>query len=364
MDCFFQDFMLRITIDTRMLFMAGIGRYIREILSRMTSYEGMHITCLYQIVEQDRIKELPFYHECTWIPMRSKIFSISEQLELFIKSPQSDIFWSPQYNVPLMLPTHVKRRIVTIHDVYQLHDFKNLNLLKKAYVSLMMNYSVWKSDSILTVSNFSKQEIQKHTYFSGDKVICIYNGIDCQFSLNIESQPSNPPYILIVGNVKPHKNLRAAIQAFLQIEEMVPHELVIVGKKEGFLTGDSEAVEMTKGHPKIRFTGIVGDLELKRLYANTSLFVFPSLYEGFGLPILEAMSFSLPIIASNIPVIKELCGTSVTYFNPTSIDDISACMVRRLQTAPAKPNYSEILKRFQWSQAAEGHVKIFKQLSN
>jgi glycosyltransferase involved in cell wall biosynthesis len=356
--------MIKITLDARMLFMAGIGRYIREILSELIKHDNIKLTCLYPLSEQDSIKNLSFYNACAWIPMRTKIFSFSEQIELFFKTPKSDIFWSPQYNVPIILPFRVKRRVVTIHDVFQLHDFKSLSLIKKIYVALMFNYSVLKSQSIITGSQFSKQEIKHYTYFAENKVVCISYGINSDFNQSIKTQPVMHPFILMVGNVKPHKNLRAAIQAFLKIEGLISHELVIVGKKDGFLTGDVQSLGMTEGRKRIRFTGIVGDQELKQLYANASLFLFPSLYEGFGLPVLEAMSFSLPIIVSDIPVFKELFGTSVTYFNPISIDDIADCIVGQLQGIQKKPNYSEILKKYQWSEAAKKHEIVFRSILN
>jgi glycosyltransferase involved in cell wall biosynthesis len=354
--------MIKITIDARMIFMSGIGRYIREVLNVMASHKELTINCLYQIKDEIKIKNLEFYNNCNWIPMRSEIFSILEQFEMPIKAPHSDIFWSPQYNVPIILPNRVRERVVTIHDVFQLYDFKNLSIAKKVYVLLMINYSTWISQKIITVSKFSKREIIKSTYFAKHKVECIYNGINADFAKDIEIQKLDNPYILMVGNVKPHKNLSIVIKAFIQIEYLIPHTLIIVGKKEGFITGDQKAFLMAEGHPRISFTGSITDAELKKLYNSASLFVFPSLYEGFGLPILEAMSFSLPIIASDIEVTRELFGDSIKYFKPYSVDDISECIIKALKKPFEIKGYSEILSRFTWTHTAEKHIKIFNEL--
>ncbi len=353
--------MVSITIDARMLFMSGIGRYIREILNYITLDRDLSIYCLYQSSDGEEINKLPFFSRCKWIPMNSKIFSISEQLEFCMKAPKSDIFWSPQYNVPIFLPFNVKKRLTTIHDVFQFHDFKNLNLLSKLYVYMMFNYAAFKSNKIITVSTFSKNEIIKYINFTKNKVEFIYNGAEldsapCSLDIN------HLPYVLMVGNVKPHKNIKSAVKAFLEISNKVEHNLVIVGKKDGFNSSDSEVFELSRNDPKIIFLGQVSDSQLITLYQNASVFLFTSLYEGFGLPLIEAMNFSLPIIASDIPVIREICGDRVNYVDPTSIKSISESLYKQLKMNKEFINYNEILSRFKWEKSAKEHLKIIKAL--
>ena len=141
------------------------------------------------------------------------------------------------------------------------------------------------------------------------------------------------PYLLYVGNVKPHKNLRRLIEAFLKIKDRVPHDLVIAGKIEGLRSADQKIPALVaSGGGRIRLTGRVEQSELEALYAGADLFVFPSLYEGFGLPPLEAMAAGTAVAASDIPVVREACADAAQYFDPRDTDDMARAMLAVLET--------------------------------
>lgn len=125
------------------------------------------------------------------------------------------------------------------------------------------------------------------------------------------------PFLLYVGNIKPHKNLRFLIRAFQHIADRVPYDLILVGRKEGFLTGDDTIGSLVDGwEDRIRFTGWVEDATLQQYVAQAEAMVFPSLYEGFGLPPLEALAAGTTILVSDIPVMREVCGEDAVYFDP------------------------------------------------
>jgi glycosyltransferase involved in cell wall biosynthesis len=140
------------------------------------------------------------------------------------------------------------------------------------------------------------------------------------------------PYLLYVGNVKPHKNLRRLIEAFLLIKDQIPQDLVIAGKMEGLRSADQAIPGLVAaGGDRVRMTGRVSQAELKALYAGADLFVFPSLYEGFGLPPLEAMAAGTAVAASDIAVVREACADAAAYFDPRKPADIARTIVAALR---------------------------------
>lgn len=186
------------------------------------------------------------------------------------------------------------------------------------------------------------------------------NGVDEFWRLPLEQKEReyDRPYILYVGNVKPHKNLRRLVQAFQSIADQIPQDLIIVGKKEGFIIGDSEVAKLAEMMgEKIHFTGFVSNEELKNYYHYADLFVFPSLYEGFGLPPLEAMSAGCKNVAvSNIPVLKEIYGDSVVYFDPEDITSIANQIVEQLNKGGTEVKAPQ--PSFDWDSCAKAYARI------
>jgi len=304
--------------------------------------------------------------------MYLKIYSLKEQLELYKKNPKSDFFWSPHYNIPL-LPIKATKRIVTIHDVYHFAFFNTLNLQQKLYAKFVINQAVKKSDIILTVSKFSKNEIIKYTHTTKNIEI-VYNAIDFNKFKVIKDRvlldkvrkkynlPKN--FLLFVGNVKPHKNLKNLLLAIKDLNK----NLVIVGKKDGFITGDNGLLDIIKRNNlenKIYFTGYVDDEDISVIYNLAEIFVFPSLYEGFGIPPLEAQACGTPVIVSNAASLPEVCGDSTLYCNPYDINDIKENIVMLLNNEVLQNELIqkgfENIKRFSWKKSAEKIIKLIKE---
>jgi glycosyltransferase involved in cell wall biosynthesis len=355
--------MITLCIDTRMIKNSGIGRYIQEIIPLLLKEGGFNITCLGDF---EALSKHNWFSEVNFVEMRSRIFTISEQFELSRKIPNCDIFWSPQYNVPIF-PIKAKKRVVTIHDVYQMAHFHELTLLKKVFVKMLTFFAVKFSHSIVTVSNFSKSEILRCTSANIDKISVIYNGLNDYFSKDIEFKSINEKFILFVGNIKPHKNLHNALQSFrIFIKKNDSYKFYIVGKKDGFISGVGNIEKLIKGiEEKVIFTGYISDLELKIYYSNASIFFFPSKYEGFGLPILEAMSFSKPIVSSSSASMPEVGGDSILYCNPNDINDMAEKLQNVLDNKFefSTMKYSQQLKKFSWVSAAKKYKILFTNLS-
>ena len=322
---------MKITIDCRMWgkTYGGIGRYTREIVLWFLGNKKWHYFLLVSSASYKELKDYAVFDNVCLIPFDVPILSIKEQIILWRKIPRCDLFWSPYMNVPF-LPCFAKKRVVTLHDVFHIANPQYYSFLKRMAVKPYYFFAVKRSDVILTVSEFSKKEICK--YFGrrvGGKVKCIYNGCDINTN-NICSTHIDYDYFLFVSNIKPHKNLKNALLAFKALEER-NIKFVIVGKKEGFITGDTKIIELVKDinlrEERVIFTGNIDDIELYEWYKDAKALIFPSFYEGFGLPIIEAMQFNLPIICSDIPVFREIGKENLLYFDPNDPSDICKRMV-------------------------------------
>ena len=317
-----------IAIDARMINHSGIGTYMKNLINTLLEdYSLILLGAPLEIKKHIRSGNIEI------INFQSPIYSVSEQMMYPFKIPDCDLFISTHYNVPL-LPVKAKNRIVIIYDANHLAFYNHLSLSQKLYTKLMMNGAVRLSGTIITISEFSKSEILKYLAVDPLKIKVVRFGIDPQM-INLELKKDIPQsfvmpekFLLFVGNVKPHKNLINLLRAFeIFLKSGKDYKLVIVGKKEGFITGDKEVFEFVEGNnllnEHIIFTGHIENWALYNYYRKASAFIFPSLYEGFGIPPLEAMICGCPVIASDLTAIPEICGDAVLYIKALDPDDIA-----------------------------------------
>lgn len=367
---------IKICIDCRFINASGIGIYLQNLIPYL-----LEIYEILLIGSNKELTRLKWTKDCKIIHLDNHIYSMKEQFELPLKVPDSDLFWSPHYNIPL-LPIRAKKRLVTIHDVFHLAFLDQLSFKQKVYAKLMINLAVRLSDKIVTVSNFSKSEIIKFTNISENKIEVIYNGInknsfkiihDNSLVEGVRTKYDLPKrFILYVGNVKPHKNLIRLLKAFkinLIQNGIKDYNLVIVGKKEGFITGDKGLFKMLEDNTnlkrKVLFTGYVENEDLPVIYNLASLFVFPSFYEGFGLPPLEAMACGCPVVVSNAASLPEVCGDAAYYIDPHDVESIAKGMCEVL----TDDDLMRILIRkglervniFSWERSAREHLRVFEE---
>lgn len=350
---------MHLVIDCRMINKSGIGTYIKNIVPGLIKSDKYTITCLGYL----ELADFDWYSEINFIELKSPIFSIFEQFELPLKIPKCDIFWTPNWNVPLLY-IKAKKRITTIHDVYHLANSNDFSLFKISFAKILMKFIRIRYRKIITVSNFSKSEIIRYTSIPSERIKVTYLAVEDDFDKLIEIKKIDEDFILFVGNVKPHKNLKLCLQAINLINKK-DIKFYIVGQKEGFLTGDVELLSaMENVNSQVIFTGRISDSELKSYYNQAKLFLFPSTYEGFGLPILEAMKFKLPIISSNKASIPEVAGNSVIYFESSDLNDL---VVKLNDFFEGKikcsiSDYEYQLNKFSWDDTVLKHVDIFDSL--
>lgn len=334
--------MKNITVDARMINSSGIGTVIKNILKRMIvlkfEWNFFILGNLLELKEYDFLK----HNNVKLISCEAPIYSIKEQIELIKKIPkETDIMWSPHYNIPIF---YKGKLIVTVHDVFHLampQFVKGIH--KQLYAKFMFHMIKYKADKIICVSNFTASELEKYVGIDQNSIKVIYNGIDKEwFNVKMEKSVYNKPYLLYVGNVKPHKNLINLVKAFSLIKDKVPHNLIIVGKKTGFITADKEIDRVVNILSDcVIFTGHVNDFLLKQYYKGADLFIFPSFYEGFGLPPLEALAVGKNVICSDIPVLREVCKDMVDYFDPSDIKDICNKILRNINKKSIKYDVSK-----------------------
>jgi glycosyltransferase involved in cell wall biosynthesis len=227
----------KIVIDARMINDSGIGTYLKNIIPFL--FDEFDITLLGK--KSDLLKIFSNY-KFEFINFEVPIYSIKEQLFFPLLIPNCDIFWSPHVNSPI-LPISAKRRICTIHDTNHLVFDSGMNRVKRFYAKILYLNSVKRSNKIITVSNFSKQEIANIFPYGEKKINVIYCGVAEIFfkgTYPISNFKLPNKYILFVGNIKPHKNLITLLKAYQYLPQKFKnkYKILILGKKEGFITPD------------------------------------------------------------------------------------------------------------------------------
>lgn len=261
-------------------------------------------------------------------------------------------------------PIAVKNKIITIHD---LAFYENPRWYSKAYsffYKLMTPICASTSRFILTVSEFSKQEIHRLLKIPYDKIEVLYNAVSDKFLSggNTETDKTGELYVLAVSTIDPRKNFVRLIHAFDKWEQKGNIKLYVVGGESSvFSSSIREIIE------NVKWLGRVSDDELLAYYNKARCFVYPSLYEGFGIPPLEAMACGTPVVVSDIPPLREVCGNAAVYVDPYNETDIISginrvCFNNELRLRMIENGFKRT-KSFAWQKSAEKLIKIIDNLS-
>lgn len=288
-------------VDSRWISDNGIGRFARELISNN--------------------KQAPF--EIYSIEGHfGDIFKLLDPIYLKLRLSKGCFYVSPSYNCPVF---NAGKSILTLHDLMHFKFAEYRSLKNVFYYDYLVKPVCKKSPLIFTVSEFTKQEIVKWAGISEDKIVVVYNGVDDKYHVNVEPYKADAPYVFYIGDKKPHKNIKRLIEAFSLSSISNTHILMMSGVEHH--EAKSWASEFGV-QDKVKFSGFIPEEQLPSYYKGAALLALPSLYEGFGLPIIEAMAVGTPVLTSNLTSMPEIAGDAALLIDPYDVQDIASGLDR------------------------------------
>ena len=331
---------MRIGIDARKLHDFGIGTYIRNLLRQLARIDrNTEFVILCRPADSQTVGALGTNFRA--VIETSRNYSLAEQwrIPLAVKREHVTLFHAPHYVLPPLVGC---RSVVTIHDCIHLMFPQYLpNRFAFAYAQTSIRLAARRATRIMTVSESSKRDILRFVNVPPEKIDVIYNAYDERFGIEPaeedvvrvrERYQLNDEFVLYAGNVKPHKNLGRLIEAFHLVRQRgLNHlKLVMIGDEMSKYTALRRAVHQYQLHKYVRFLGYMPEETLAVMYRLAGVFVFPSLYEGFGLPPLEAMASGTPVVTSNVSSLPEVAGDAAVLVDPYDPDAIADGIYRVL----------------------------------
>ena len=346
----------------------GIGRYVRNLARALVPLLRKDERL---VLIEDSHYSLPLQEpSAVHVPLDASPFTLRQQWAVprYLARLGAVCYHSPYYLMPFRpgVPT-----LLTVYDVIPLLFPQYTTPRARFLFRWMHSLALGAASRVVAVSETTRRDLARH-----------FTGVSCPVSvIPLAADPVfqpptteaveavwrryglHPPYVLYLGSDKPHKNLPRLIEAWGKVQHYFPsHLLVIAGPGAGQVEASSLS---TSG--AIRRLGPVPDEALVGLYGGASLFVFPSLYEGFGLPVLEAMACGAPVVCSAIGALQEVAGDAALYFNPEEIEDIANALVRALEDESLRERLSHAgLQRaafFSWARAAQATLALYRQLT-
>jgi len=276
-------------------------------------------------------------------------------LPFYLKRNRIDILWAPEQIAPVIYNGGVKI-VTTVHDlvVYRFPDScqkSNLYIQK-----FLLPLTLKKSSIIIPVSNYIKNELlDKFTFLNSNNLLVITNAGPDWLTPSYYNPKKRQHFLLSVGNIEPRKNLIRLIKAFEKVDDL-DLRLVIVGPKGWNNSDFYAAIESSPKKNKIETRGFVSEEELKQLYLTCKALVYPSIYEGFGIPVLEAFSMDCPVLTSKDTVMEEIAGMSALYFDPFNPDSIAEKISQIINLPHDTVTFEN---QFSWNKSAQQLLQIW-----
>lgn len=351
--------------------LTGIGRYTYEITQSVLKSKYYNMTFFYGYASKHFVD---LQKNSSMFLMR-KILTRNDGLKKLARKflnrfgamldSSHDLYWQPNF-IPLKT-IRAKKVIATVHDFSweyypEFHPKERVAYFKDNFYQAIM-----RCDHIITGSYFTKNEIMERAGFKAEAISVIYHGINHGlFYPRVTSSTIQQNFILAVGSIEPRKNLKNLLFAYamLPLPMKETYHLLLAGAG-GWQNQEIMAL-ITQQHPFVRYSGFVDDETLAQLYNDATLFVYPSFYEGFGIPPLEAMACGTPVLCSNASTLPEVCQDAAYYIEPTDINAIKEAIITLLNDSDLRHDLIEKgLQRasfFSWEKSAKEHQKIFEAL--
>jgi len=366
---------------------AGIGRYTRELVSALLALESSHryvifaatgglqspISNLQSPISSIQIRTLPITDD--WLARLWHRLRLPVPVEV-VTGPL-DVFYSPDFVLP---PTHRSTRtLLTVHDLSFLHYPEAFVPALRQYLERVVPRSIARADLVLADSAGARFDIVSLLGVPSSKVQVLYSGVSPRFRPEVESGErerlqaryglGERPYVLSVGTLQPRKNYVRLMRAFASLKPAVlaPGTQLLIAGGQGWLYQEILA-EAEKHGDWVRILGFVDDADLPALYRHAALFAFPSLYEGFGLPVLEAMACGVPVVCSNASSLPEVAGDAALLVDPLDTDGLAAAIARALADGDLREGMIARglaqAARFTWKQAARQLLGVLNTLGS
>ena len=364
--------MALVALDVRKYNDYGIGTYLRNLVEQLAALNSAHKFLLFAAPDDEKSESFPDAWEIS--PVHYGKYSLSEVLFFAGKARAKgvSVFHSPHYTLPFGLKG---RGVVTIHDLIHLRFPQHFSLLQRAYSYGMIWHAIHDSRFIITDSEFTKLDILRSFRVREEKIIPIPLGVSEQF--HQKADPSmvedfklkfdlKYPYILFVGNTKPHKGLDVLLRAFKDVLTLFPEvDLVFIGGSPD----SDKSLQMLMNNPvlskKVKSLGRISNDELILAYQGAEMFVLPSLYEGFGLPALEAMACGIPVIVSDAGSLPEVVGDAAIICKSGNYGMFAEAIMNLLRNSILKNEMIEKGKAhsagFPWRATAQKTLEVYEK---
>lgn len=376
-----------------------IGIDIRNIGKKRTGDEAVFLNLVKNLAKIDSVSEYILFtdtHDSTVLQYAVLSLGIEDRKNFKIVSLKTTNkftwnFWTlpnylrqnpvdvyhTQYILPFFVPKKVKL-VTHIHDISFNFYPQFIRWTDLLFLKTLIPWSIRKASKVIAVSGSAKEEIVKYYKVPEEKVEVIHNAIGENFLNNYSVEDPEKvrvkyalpeKFLLYVGTLQPRKNIPFLIKGFARLKEKMPqHKLVLAGPK-GAHNYDKEIdkmIEESNLQNEVVFPGYIDAEDLPGLYRSADIFVFPSLYEGFGIPILEALAMETPVAASDIPVFREVGGEAAEYFDPASLDGLEK-IVYNISIDPElrerlKNSGKTRIKFFSWEKSARKMLEIYQSL--
>lgn len=362
---------LRLAIDAR-VWKTGIGTYTRDLLSGLQRL-GAEIRVRAIVRAEAEHTIAPLCDEA--IVEDVPIYTVREQFQIPRAARGCDLLHVPHYNVPVLYRDPV---VATIHDLTHLTAPAFRKSAKAwLYAWPMLQAAARKASLIITVSEHSKREISRRLGIRAEKIAVIHNGVGPRFRFRNRTEARARvqaalgiarPYLLYVGNLKPHKNVPALVRAFAKLRSRrgMDYLLVLGGDDQAHRNAVlSECAALGIRDAVLHVPWISEDL-LPDVYAAADLLVMPSICEGFGLPVLEAMACGTPVVCSRAMALPEVAGDAALYIDPHDIEAMAAAIERVLCSPAVQAEMREKgfrqAAKFKWEESARKHVEVYQRV--
>lgn len=348
--------------------LTGIPRYVHELVRRLPDVGRGHDFLLYSHRRLDPALDLPYPVRYVRRPLARAQAWYQLGVPVALHRDGVDLFHDPVANVPVLGTTPL---VITVPD---LSAFTHARMHRSRLVlsSQLLRLAVRRARRIIAISDATRTEIEHRFPAAASKVRVVHLAADPRFEpvaatdMDRVRDTYDLPrrFVLFVGTIEPRKNLARLLDAFERIQEQVPHTLAIAGGK-GWKDGSIRArLQRLADAGRARSVGFVADADLPALYSAAEAFAFPSVYEGFGLPVVEAMGCGTPVLTSSVSSLPEIAGDAALLVDPFSVDDIATALRRLCLDADLRAHLRAAglarARSFSWERTAEQTIAVYE----